>query len=124
MGNKERLKISERDDSNYLPSETLGMKEYFKPEGKPAPPLPLRPDFLISSMIQSGPMARISLVLCQSPYIIEECREKSRGYSLKGTLDERVIISIDVGEDSVLILKFAMGSLRRSHINGSEVLVG
>ena len=52
----------------HLPSETLGIKEYFRPEGKPAPPLPLRPDFLISSIIQSCPIARISLVLCQSPY--------------------------------------------------------
>ena len=52
----------------YLPSGlTLGMKEYFNPEGKPAPPLPLSPLFLISSMIQSGPKARMSLVLCQSP---------------------------------------------------------
>jgi len=37
----------------YLPSDTFGMKEYLRPEGKPAPPLPRRPDFLISSMIQS-----------------------------------------------------------------------
>jgi hypothetical protein len=46
----------------YLPSETLGMKEYFRPEGKPAPPRPRKPDFLISSMIQSGPIERMSFV--------------------------------------------------------------
>ncbi len=51
----------------YLPSETLGMKEYLSPDGKPAPPRPLKPDFLISSMIQSGPIEIMSLVWCQSP---------------------------------------------------------
>jgi len=55
----------------YLPSgETLGMKEYFKPDGKPAPPLPLRPDFLISSIIQSWPISIMFLVWCQSPLFI------------------------------------------------------
>jgi len=38
------------------------MNEYFNPEGNPAPPLPRRPLFLISSMIQSGPFRIISFV--------------------------------------------------------------
>jgi hypothetical protein len=38
----------------YFPSGFyFGINEYFNPEGNPAPPLPLRPDFLISSIIQS-----------------------------------------------------------------------
>lgn len=46
----------------YLPSLFFGMNEYLTPEGKPAPPLPLSPEALISSMIQSCPLRRISLV--------------------------------------------------------------
>ena len=46
----------------YLPSDTLGMKLYLTPDGKPAPPLPLSPEALISSTIQSGPLAKISAV--------------------------------------------------------------
>jgi hypothetical protein len=50
------------ETKTYLPSETLGMKEYLSPEGKPAPPLPLSPDFLISSMIQSWPISMMFFV--------------------------------------------------------------
>ena len=46
---------------------TFGMKDHFRPEAKPAPPRPRRPLFLISLTIQSGPMAMMSFVRCQSP---------------------------------------------------------
>lgn len=70
------MNLSYKVKQSYLPSyETFGINEYFKPEGNPAPPLPLNPDFLISSTIQSCPMLKISLVLCQSPYIyINNCK--------------------------------------------------
>ena len=45
----------------------LGMNDHLRPEGKPAPPRPRRPDAFMSAMIVSGPRSTSSLVLCQSP---------------------------------------------------------
>ncbi|KAG6550845.1 hypothetical protein Mapa_007458 [Marchantia paleacea] len=44
------------------PSETLGIKDHFKPDENPAPPLPLRPLFFISPTIQSVPFCTSSFV--------------------------------------------------------------
>ena len=44
------------------PSLALGMKLHLRPEGKPAPPRPRRPEALMSSTIWSGPVHMICLV--------------------------------------------------------------
>ena len=45
----------------------LFMKLHLRPEGKPAPPRPRRPESLTVWMIQESPLRRMSFVRCQSP---------------------------------------------------------
>ena len=102
-------KLANQIKSKYLPSGLdLGMKEYFKPEGNPAPPLPLSPDFLISSITQSGPFSRMSFVRCQSPYLnclfIDKNGVFYYYYSLQSPIDIGIVISVKVRENTILIL--------------------
>ena len=78
------------------------MNEYLSPEGKPAPPRPRRPDALISLIIQSGPLAIMSLVRYQSPYLHIEM------YPLECSIDVGISIAIDIGKDSIGVLKVAV----------------
>merc|ERR1719171_2403175 len=59
------------------PSEFLGMKDHFRPDGKPAPPRPRSPLSFISWTIQSGPIHRMSFVLCQSPLLRASTKRQS-----------------------------------------------
>ena len=64
----------EQNCSQRQSDNTFGMKLHFKPDGKPAPPLPRSPDFFISPTIQSAPLTTRSLVLCQSPLAMAPCK--------------------------------------------------
>ncbi len=55
-------------ETQHIHCESCGIKTH--PEGKPAPPRPLRPDALMSFMIWSGPMHSMSFVRYQSPRYI------------------------------------------------------
>jgi hypothetical protein len=90
-----------------LPSDTFGMKLYFVPEEKPAPPLPLRPEAFISSMIQLGPLRRISLVLYQSPLRVKI------DYSFQSTIDPWFTISVKVREYAIRVFKISICPLSK-----------
>ena len=54
-----------------------GINDHFNPVGNPAPPLPLRPDNLISSIIQSDPLSIIFFVSLQHPLLLASFNLKS-----------------------------------------------
>ena len=70
--------------------DLLGMKDHFMPVTKPAPPRPRKPD-LHSSTIHARPFRTKSFVPSQSPRL--------------GTPQTRFAQSVEVGENSVLILQ-------------------
>ena len=53
------------------------MNDHFSPVEKPAPPRPRRPEFLMLSMIQAGPMAIMSAVAFQQPRFFAPSRPQS-----------------------------------------------
>ena len=68
------------------------MNDHFSPVGKPAPPRPRRPDFFISSMIQSRPFSSRNLVPSQAPRIFAACEV--------GRME-----AVEIGENAVFVLK-------------------
>ena len=119
------------------PSLLRGMKDHLRPEGKPAPPRPRRPEALISLTIQSGPCHMSSLVMCQSPRCFFVCvcvcvREREndlvRSFDhviVHGTskqinthtqththlhrgINPPIPLSIEVGENAILVLQTAV----------------
>ena len=70
------------------------MKECLRSEGKPAPPRPHRPDFLILSMIQSGPFDRISLVSSKAEAVLsvpEEAAGDKYTNAFEEIIDEGIV---------------------------------
>ena len=99
----------------------LFMKLHLRPLGKPAPPSPWKPEFLMVPMIQLSPLRMMFFVLCQSPrdcgarvshVVGARAHEERWGETHRGALDAAIMPAVGVGEDTVLVLEPAVAADR------------
>ena len=91
---------NQRRNRSYSSLHTLGMKDHLRPEGKPAPPRPRRPagldlaDDPVGAHVSMSSLVRVPVA------------------ALHRAFEERVVLSVQVGEDTVGILEVPVGAVR------------
>jgi hypothetical protein len=89
---------------------SCGLHTHFKPEGKPAPPRPRRPEALISEMICTCQHIPARHVVRSYPVVALE--QNLLGLVpvavFHGALDVRAMVAVQVLEDPVLVLQAAI----------------
>jgi hypothetical protein len=111
----------------FISSTEVVLHTHFRPEGKPAPPRPRRPDALISEMIyirQPSPYA-LSPVYTHPVMSLEQDLLRLVPITvLLRALQVRPVVSVKVLEDSVLVLQASICPHRRSivHCRQSSLL--
>jgi hypothetical protein len=110
-----------------ISSSIIQLRTHFRPEGKPAPPRPRKPEALISEMICiRQPYPSILSPDHTHPFVAleQDLLRLMPVAILLRALQVRPVVSIEVLEDAVLVLQASICPLRRSilHCGQSSLL--